>query len=332
MMGMTLRRIAAALLVVWIVTTIVFMLVHVAGDPAAAALGQHGTDDQKHAFREKHGLNEAPFEQYLSYLGLSICHRQYPPDDPSRIPSGGRCGLLQGDLGRTYLTGEPVTQVIADRLPRTMLLGVMTLIVELLLGVLIGVIAALRHRTWIDNYLTSVSIIGTSLPTYVTGPVALSVFAASLGIFPVGGYGESAWDHVYHAMLPALLLGTMGAAGYARIVRGEMIEVMRSDFVRTARAKGLSERDVILKHALRNAILPIVTLVGLSLPGLVSGAIITEKVFGWPGIGSLTIQAVNGLEAPTLLGVVIVFAVTVQLGNGAADLAVALLDPRTRTK
>jgi peptide/nickel transport system permease protein len=330
MTGMALRRVLAGLLVVWIVTTIVFALVHFAGDPAAAALGQHGTAAQKAAFRKKHGLDQPWLEQYTSYLGITPCHRVYPPDDPLRIRPGARCGLLQGDLGRTYLTGEPVTQVIADRLPRTMLLGGMTLLIELLFGVLLGVVAARKRHTWIDSYITTLTIVGSSIPTYVTGPVTLSVFAAALGLFPVGGYGEGALGHVHHALLPALLLGTLGAAGYARIVRGEMIEVMQSDFVRTARAKGLRERDVVLRHGLRNAILPVVTLIGLSLPTLVSGAIITEKVFGWPGLGSLTIQAVNGLEAPTLLGVVIVFAVTVQIGNVAADLGVAALDPRTR--
>lgn len=332
MTGMILRRTLSAALVVFIVTTIVFALVHFAGDPAAAALGQRASPAQVAAFRHRHGLDQPWHEQYASYLGLAPCHRVYAADDPQRVPEGRRCGLLQGDLGRTYLTGEPVTQVIADRLPRTLLLGFMTLVVELVLGVLLGVAAALRKQTWVDSYLTTLAIFGTSLPTYVTGPVALSVLAAALGLFPVGGYGETAWAHVRHAMLPALLLGTLGAASYARIVRGEMIEAMQSDYVRTARAKGLSEARVVFRHGLRNAILPVVTLIGLSMPTLVAGAIITEKVFGWPGMGSLTIQAVTGLEAPTLVAIVIVFAIMVQLGNVAADLGVAALDPRTREK
>ncbi|HJL30155.1 MAG TPA: ABC transporter permease, partial [Polyangiaceae bacterium LLY-WYZ-15_(1-7)] len=192
-----------------------------------------------------------------------------------------------------------------------------------------GILAAVRRNTWVDTGLMSSAYLGISLPTFVTGPLFLFAFAFLYGWFPLGGYGVGFWDHVYHALLPAFTLAIIGAATYARIMRSELVDTLRSDFVRTAAAKGLPRHRVV-GHAVRNALLPIVTMLGLSMTLLVAGAIITETIFGWPGMGALAIRAIVNLDAPTVMGVVVVFAVTVQTGNLLADIAVAALDPRVR--
>ena len=225
---------------------------------------------------------------------------------------------------------EPVADVIAHRLPRTLLLGVMAMLFELVIGLGAGIFAATRRNTWADTGVMFGTFIGISLPTYVTGPMALLFFGFLLGWFPVGGYGQTPLEHVHHGVLPALVLAISGAATYARIMRGELIETLRHDFVRTARAKGLPPGRVLFRHAVRAALLPVVTIFGLSLPLLVGGAIITEKIFAWPGLGSLTIESIHSLDAPTVMAVVLMFAVTVQIGNVLADVMVAALDPRIR--
>ncbi len=246
-----------------------------------------------------------------------------------RFGRADRCGLLQGDLGESFGHHEPVTQVIAQRLPRTLLLGAIAMVMELLFGLGIGILAAYRRNTWIDTGLMSAAYLGISMPTFVTGPIFLAVFGFYYGWFPLGGYGVGFWDHIYHALLPGFTLAIIGAATYARVMRSELVDTLRSDYIRTAAAKGLPTHS-ILRHAVRNALLPIVTMLGLSLTLLVAGAIITETIFGWPGMGNLAIRSIVNLDTPTVMGVVLVFAVTVQTGNLLADIAVAFLDPRVR--
>lgn len=329
MMRYLARRLGFGLAVVALVTLAVFMLVYVAGNPASTALGPHARPDQIAAFERKHGLDRPKHEQFLSYLGITPCLRRYEPGDPTAPAAGARCGLLQGDLGRSYLFGEPVTDVVAARLPRTMLLGGLALCFELLFGLLAGLVAALRKDAFEDYALLSSTAIAASFPTFVTGPVALYVLAFLSGWFPIGGYGTTPIEHLRHALLPSLVLSVGGAASYARLLRSELVEALRSEYVRAARARGLPERRV-LRHALRNALAPVVAMIGLSLPGLVSGAIITETVFAWPGLGRLSVQAINALDAPTVLAVVLMGALAVQAGNLAADVALAWLDPRVR--
>ena len=320
------QRLGWGLLVLATVVTLVFGLIFVAGDPAATILGANATAEQIADFNKKKGLDQPKVTQFLSYLGVVSCVRR----DSPKFGDGGYCGLLQGDLGDSYLHQESVTGVVKSRLPRTLLLGAMTLVIELFIGIGAGVIAALRKDSWGDTGIMAATFLGISLPTYVTGPLALLFFAFLLGWFPVGGYGVGFWDHIYHGILPASILAIAGAATYARVMRGEMIETMRKDHIRTARAKGLGPWQVAFKHGLRNALLPIVTMIGLSLPLLVGGAIITEKIFAWPGLGMLTIEAIETLDAPIIMAVVLMFGVTVQIGNFLADIAVAALDPRIR--
>ena len=317
-------------LVIFSVVTLVFFLIFVAGDPAVTVLGPQARAEQIADFKAKKGLDQPVHEQFLSYLGITPCVRKDSPKYERADGSRGFCGLLQGDLGESYSHHESVAGVIGHRFPRTLLLASMAVLFELVIGLAAGVIAALRRNRWSDTIIMFATFVGISLPTYVTGPIALLLFAFLLGWFPYGGYGVDAADHIYHALLPSLILAIAGAATYARIMRGELIETLRHDHVRTAKAKGMPMARVVVKHAIRNALLPVVTLIGLSLPFLVGGAIITEKIFAWPGLGLLTIESIESLDAPVIMAVVLMFGIAVQVGNLVADIAVAALDPRIR--
>lgn len=325
-----LKRIGWALFVVVVVLTAVFFLMFGIGDPAKATLGPNAGPEAVADFERKHGLDEPIFDQYLSYLGIIACVREASPewdDDPDRR---GHCGILQGDFAESFGHNDSVISTIGHRLPRTLLLGAVALSFEMLFGICLGVLAAIRRNTWFDTGFMGAAFLGISLPTFVTGPLFLLYVAFNLGWFPVGGYGMSFWDHVYHALLPGFTLAIVGAATYARIMRSEMVETMQMDYIRTAKAKGLDGFRVVVKHGVRNALLPIVTLMGLSLAFLVSGAIITEYIFAWPGMGSLALESISNLDVFTVMGVVFIFSVTVQTGNLLADIAVARLDPRVR--
>jgi len=321
------RRALWALFVVSVVVTIVFSIVFAIGDPAATTLGANASPEQIAQFRAQEGLDKSLPRQFASYLGIAPCVRK---SSRNYDDGDGFCGLLQLDFGQSYRHKEPVFDVIAARFPRTLLLAFMTLLFELLIGLTLGVLAATRKGSLFDTGFMATAFLGISLPTYVTGPIFLLTFAFLYGWFPVGGYGVDFWDHVYHAVLPAFTLAIVGAATYARVMRSEMVEALRNDYIRTARAKGLSGARVTLRHAFRNALLPVVTMVGLSMAILVSGAIITERVFAWPGMGSLAIEAVLAEDAPIIMGVVLIFSIIVQVANLLADLAVASLDPRIR--
>jgi peptide/nickel transport system permease protein len=310
LISFVLRRCLWALFVLWLVMSGVFVLVNVVGDPAVGTLGPNAGPAQLAQFREQHGLNLPLPARYARYM------RE----------------LVTLDLGRSFQDDREVVDLIAARLPRTFLLGGLALSFELLLGLALGILAAVRRNTWLDSALMGLSFLGLSTPTFVSGLLFLSYFSVRLGWFPVGGYGADAWDHVKHAMLPALTLALAGASVYARMVRSELLEILESDYVRTARAKGLSYPRVVLVHGVRNALLPVVTMLGLSLRILVSGAIITESIFGWPGMGRLSVDAIIGLDLPVVLGTVFVACGFVQLGNVLTDVAVALLDPRVRSE
>jgi peptide/nickel transport system permease protein len=300
------RRSFVALWIVFAAITTVFFAANGIGDPAVATLGPRARPAQIEAFRQRYGLDRPLLEQYGSYLG----------------------GALQGDLGRSFRDDEPVTRVILTRLPRTVLLGAMALLFELIFGLVLGTLAALRRQTAFDTGFMALAFLGISAPSYLTGLLFLDVFAFRFGWFPIGGYGDGFLGHVAHALLPAFTLAIIGAATYARIMRSEMIETMQADYIRTARAKGLAPLQVIVGHGVRTALLPIATLVGLSLPLLVSGAIITEQIFSWPGMGRLAVESISSLDVPMIMGVVIIAAITVQVGNLLADVSIALLDPR----
>ena len=266
------KRTVAGVLIVFAAVSTIFFVASGVGDPAVATLGPNASASRLQAFREEHGLDQPLHVQYLRYLGLMEVpgHAEQP---------AGHHGLLQGELGRSFRDNEPVLRVIGHRLPRTLLLSGMAMGFELVFGLLLGTLAALRRGTLLDTGFMGMAFLGISIPSFVSGPIVLMVFAFRLGWFPIGGYGVGPWDHVFHGLLPALVMAVIGAATYARVMRSEMIETMQADYIRTARAKGLGPVSVVVKHGVRNAMLPIVTMLGLSLPFLVNGAIITETIF-----------------------------------------------------
>lgn len=308
MIDLVVKRLVAGVLIVFAATTFIFFLANGIGDPALATLGPNASAERLQDFREQHGLDQPLPVQYGRYLGAA----------------------LRGDLGRSYRDNQPVATVIWTRLPRTVLLMGMAIAFQLIIGLTIGTLAALRRNTWFDTGFMGMAFLGISVPNFVSGPIFLLVFAFLLGWFPIGGYGVGFVDHVWHALLPAMTMAIIGASTDARIMRSEMIDTLGADYVRTARAKGLHPVRVVLAHAARNALLPIVTLLGLRLPYLVAGAIITEHIFAWPGMGRLVIESITSLDVPVIMGVVVITAISVQVGNGLADIAVGALDPRVR--
>ncbi len=308
------RRVALRLLrsvfVVWLAMTLVFFAVHGIGDPAIATLGPRARPEQIVQFRERHGLDQPLPAQYGHFL----------------------VGMATLDLGTSWRDDRAVTDVLATRLPRTLLLMSLATTFELLLGLGLGLLAARRRGSLIDTLAMGLAFLGVSTPSFFLGVLALQFLAFRMGWFPVGGYGVDAGDHLAHAVLPALVLASLGAATYARLFRSEIIEVSAQDHVRTARAKGLSSQRVMLAHVVRNALPPIVTLLGLSLPSLVAGAVVTESIFGWPGMGRLAMESIYSFDLPMLLGIVFVGAITVQVGNLGAEWLVTRIDPRTRDR
>jgi peptide/nickel transport system permease protein len=303
-----LKRLFWSAFVLWFVVSVVFVLMNTVGDPAAAQLGPKASQAQLALFRKQHGLDRPVGARYLETWK----------------------NLLRGDLGTSFRDGRQVSDVIATRLPRTMLLGAIAWALQIAIGIVLGTFAAAFRDTWFDRLTMASTFVGMSLPSFLVGLFLLDYAAFRLGWFPVGGYGVTPAEHVYHALLPALTLASLGYATYARVMRAELLDVLRSDYIRTARAKGASAVRVWLAHAVRTALLPVVSLAGMQLSILVSGAIITESVFGWPGMGRLAVESIYRPDYPMVLGVVIVGCAAVQIGNFLADLALGWLDPRVQ--
>ncbi len=302
------KRVLVGVIIVFAAVSSMFFVANTVGDPAIASLGPNASAEAREAWKHERGYDRPLLERYGRFL----------------------VGVATLDLGTSDRDRQPVIDVIMNRLPRTLLLSGMALSFEIAFGLLVGIFAALRRGTLLDTGAMGLAFLGISVPSFVSGPIFLLVFAFRLGWFPVGGYGLDFWDHVQHGLLPAFTMAIIGAATYARIMRSEMIETMQSDYIRTARAKGLHPFQVVMGHGVRNALLPIVTLMGLSFPLLVSGAIITEQIFNWPGMGRLALESIDSLDVPMIMGVVLFAAIFVQVGNLLADIAVAMLDPRVR--
>ncbi|MFE0757939.1 ABC transporter permease [Inquilinus sp. NPDC058860] len=301
-----LRRLAQAVLILLGVSLVTFVLLYLLpADPARQIAGRSATPEVVASIRAQLGLDRPFHEQYLRYLGA----------------------LLQGDLGRSYLQRTEVATLIMSRLPASLLLMVGAIVCELALGLTMGVVAALRRNTSTDHALMLTSFIGVSAPQFVVGMLLLYVFAWQLAWFPLGGYGSFA-----HLVLPSLTLGLLGAGWYSRMMRSAMLDVLRQDYMRTARAKGLSAWRVVLAHALPNALLPIIAMIGIDIGLFMSGIVVVESVFGWPGIGQLTWQAIQRVDIPIIMGVTLVSAVAIVLGNLLADLIAPFIDPRIKLR
>jgi ABC-type dipeptide/oligopeptide/nickel transport system permease component len=299
-------RIAAALLVMLGACTLVFLLIHlVPGDPVEAMLGETAHPADREAMRRALGLDAPLWRQYVDYLG----------------------GLVQLDMGESLRDQRPVSAILGERLPATLMLAVASLLLAVAIAVPLGVIAAHHHNSTLDSLVMGFSLLGVAVPNFWLGPLLILVFSLWLGLTPVSGM-----QHPASLILPAVTLGTGLAAVLARMVRSSVLEVLAEDYVRTARAKGLSERAVMRRHALRNAWLPVLTLLGLQLGALLGGAVITETVFAWPGIGSLLIEAIQARDFPIVQGAVLLIAALYVLVNTATDLAYLLADPRVRLR
>ncbi|MCL6526275.1 MAG: ABC transporter permease [Thermaceae bacterium] len=298
------QRVLQSLGVLWAVTVITFALLYLLpADPARLVAGRSATPEVVERVRHELGLDRPILQRYLGYLG----------------------GVLQGDLGRSYLQKIQVSELLASRLVPTLELTLAGVLFELLLGIPAGILAALRRGGWLDQGIMLLSFAGVAAPQFALGLLLLYVLAYKLALFPLGGYGG--WEHL---VLPALALGLAGGGWYARIMRSSMLEVLSQDYVRTARAKGLAGPVVVYKHALRNALLPIVAMIGTDLGTFMGGVVVVESVFGWPGIGQLTWQAIQTVDIPVILGAVTFTALFIVLANLLADLVYPLLDPRVQ--
>lgn len=301
-----LRRFVQAIFILIGVSFITFVLLYVLpADPAQQIAGRAGNPETVENIRRELGLDKPLHEQYLRYLGA----------------------LAHGDLGRSYQQKTEVATLIWARLPATLLLMVGAIVCELVIGLTMGILAALRRGRFTDQALMVVSFVAVSAPQFVVGILLLYVFAVHLGWFPIGGYGTFA-----HLVLPSLTLGILGAGWYARMMRSSMIDVLRQDYMRTARAKGLRPGIVLAVHALPNAILPIIAMIGIDIGIFMSGIVVVESVFGWPGIGQLAWQAIQQIDIPIIMGVTLVSACAIIIGNLIADLIAPLIDPRIKLR
>lgn len=297
-------RLSSALLVIIGVICMVFMLIHlVPGDPVEVMLGESAQPADRVALRVSLGLDLPLHQQLLNYFQ----------------------GLAQLDLGKSLHSQRPITAILAERLPATVELAAYALVFATLLAVPLGILAALKKDTMVDFGAMGFSMLGVSIPNFWMGPMLILLFSLWLGLTPVSGRSGAA-----SVILPTITLGTALAAILARMVRSSLLEVLNEDFVRTARAKGMPESSVIWRHAMRNAWLPIITLLGLQLGALLGGAVITETVFSWPGIGSLLVESIQKRDYPVVQGCVLLISLAYVVVNTLTDIAYAAIDPRIR--
>jgi peptide/nickel transport system permease protein len=326
------RRAAWSAVVVWAVVSIAFAVnVLLPGDPARMIAGPQARPADVLRIREQLGLDRPPLVQYTRFWGRLVHLGPRPLDREHSscavvVPLGRSAVHL--DFGKSFQMRQPVVDIVAARLPRTFVLATAGMLVQLLLGVTAGVLAAVRRGSWLDRSLVGASLLGISVPTFVIALLVQVTFARELRWLPLDGYGVTFADHVRCLVLPAVTLGIYGAAYYTRLVREELSVALKADWVRTARAKGLANWRVVTRHALRNTLVPIVTAVGLDLGALMGGAIVTETVFRWPGLGELSVKAMLDRDGPVVSACVIVTSIAIVASNAAVDLVYGWLDPR----
>jgi peptide/nickel transport system permease protein len=329
------RRILAALPMLFAISVASFLLLHaLPGDPAVVLLGQEATPERVQELRDELGLNRPLPVQYFEFMG----------------------NILQGDFGRSYLSGRQVTDELLMRVPATIELTVAAMILASIVGISLGILAAIRPRTWVDFLCLGLALVGVSMPIFWLGFLAQQFFSGQLELLPFGGrYDAASWvgfqpdtgfflweaivtyrspelafELLHHLMLPAMVLSTVPMALIARMTRANMLEVLDQDYVRTARAKGLPPRPVVTRHALRNALIPVLTSIGTQLGYLLGGAVLTETIFSWPGLGTYVVQAVIVLDARPLQASVLLIATFFVLVNLLTDISYAIIDPRLR--
>ncbi len=312
MIGYIVRRTLAVVPVMAIVAVFVFLLLRLTpGDPAAILAGDAATPAQLEKIRASLGLNEPLPVQFVTWVGR----------------------LLQGDLGISLISNTPVTQMIGQRIWPTLNIATLTILLSVAIAVPIGVVAAWRHRSWVDYAVMSFSVLGFSVPVFVIGYVLIQVFSIHLRWLPVQGYtapGEDFGKFLARATLPCLTLAAIYVALIARMTRASLLEVLGEDYIRTARAKGVKERFVLFRHGLRNAAVPILTVIGSGFALLIGGVVVTETVFNIPGLGRLTVDAILARDYPVIQGVILLMSALYVLVNLVIDLSYSLIDPRIR--
>jgi peptide/nickel transport system permease protein len=312
MLAFICQRLLATIPVLAMVAIFVFLMLRLTpGDPAAIIAGDSATPAQIVEIRERLGLNEPIPEQFVTWIG----------------------NLLQGNLGESFFFKAKVSDLIQQRVGPTLSLAISTILLTVLIAVPLGVIAAYKHGTAADRLVMAFSVIGFSVPTFVLGYLLIYLFAIRLDLFPVQGYRsivDGFWPFLHRLVLPSITLSVIYIALIARITRASMLDVLGEDYIRTAHAKGLTNRTVLLRHGLRNAAVPIVTVIGIGIALLIGGVVVTESVYNIPGLGRLTVDAVLGRDYPTIQGVILVFSFAYVLINLLIDISYTLFDPRIR--
>ncbi|HEX4206934.1 MAG TPA: ABC transporter permease [Ktedonobacteraceae bacterium] len=312
------RRLLQAIPLLFLLSLFMFLLIHaLPGGPDQVILTPNLDAAGRAALRAKFGLDQPLPIQYLKWLG----------------------NTLTGDFGISFFTNQPVAQILGQRFPATLELFLSALIVALVFAILLGVISAVRQNSVTDYFLTSLSYFGLAMPAFLLGLFAQDIFGVKLHWLPTSGTAtlgvtydlfNGLWDHLLHLLLPMLVLATLFIAGWSRYMRSSMIEVIKQDYMRTARAKGVSPRAVLIRHALRNAIIPLITVVAIDFGAIAGGAVITEGIFAWPGMGQLFINSLNSRDFPVLLAMLVLSGTLVILFNLVADILYAVMDPRIR--
>ena len=306
MLKTILKRILQSIPTLLIVITITFVLTRmIPGNPARTILGPQASAQYIAEMEIKLGLNKSKLEQYADYM----------------------IGILHGDFGTSYVYNRPVTSLIAERIPNTLVITLTSLVIAIFIGVGIGVLSAIKQYSILDYIFMILALVGVSMPIFWLGLMLIIVFSLNLGWLPSGGMGS--WKNY---IMPAITLGTGDAALICRMTRSSMLEVIRQDYIRTARAKGVPEKMVIRKHALKNALIPVVTVIGLQFGSLLGGATLTETVFAWPGVGRLLVDSIKSKDAPLVLGGVIMMTITFSIVNLCVDILYAFIDPRIKAQ
>ena len=303
MAGYLLRRLLAAFVVVWAAATALFVLIRLSGNPAAILIDPTATREQYEALLKYYGLDQPVHIQYITFLTQ----------------------LLQGDLGQSFLHNQPTVDLLLGRFPATAQLAFSALFLAVVIAVPVGILSAVRRNSWLDYGAAAFATVAQSMPNYWLGVVLILFFAVEFRLLPTSGQGG-----LQHLVLPAVTLALGPMAKYLRLTRSEMLGVLQQDYIRTARAKGVTERQIEFRHALRNSSIPLVTIIGTDISSLLGGAIIVETVFSWPGIGSLLMNAVSHRDYPMVQATVLAITVIVVVTNLLVDILYGYLDPRIR--
>lgn len=309
MLKYTIRRLLLSIPTIFLTVSIIFFVLRILpGDPTMVIAGENATEEAIQAVREKLGLDVPIWQQYLVFLG----------------------SLVKADFGNSLVTGNPVSHELISLFPYTLELAVISVIIATIIGVPLGIIAVFKRDTFADAVCRLFGLLGISIPSFFFAILLLLVFALKIPLFPSMGAGEGVGGNLYHIVLPALSLGLIEAGIVMRITRSSMLDELNRDYVRTARAKGIAKRKVIIKHVLRNTLIPVITIIGLNITTLISGAVLTETVFSRPGLGSLAVGAIISRDYPILQACLVLFSVLVVSVNLLVDISYSLLNPRVR--